>query len=208
MKPHELAGVDDAIAAFDGMFQTCVLRRSGAITCVFGGAKRDLSTPRTLTDLTDATELAVGSAWTGVSCAIRKDRTVWCWRWDLDKYVHSSDNKESPTAPVKPPAATGMTHAVSIAVGYDAACAVRDDGTVACWGANDRGQLGDGTIAQHAQPAAVPGITDAIAVTAGYKHACVLRRGGTVTCWGLAEHGAIGTAAARLIEQPVAVVWP
>jgi alpha-tubulin suppressor-like RCC1 family protein len=208
MKPHALAGIDDALAAFDGRFQTCVLRRSGAISCVFGSDNRDLATPRTLADLTDATQLAVGTAWNGVSCAIRKDRTVWCWWWDLDTYVHGGNNNVSPAAPVKPPAATGVTQAISIAVGYDAACAARDDGIVACWGANDRGQLGDGTITPHAQPAAVPGITDAIAVTAGYKHACALRRAGTVTCWGLAEHGAIGTAAARWIEQPVAVAWP
>ncbi|MBA3458209.1 MAG: hypothetical protein H0T42_34325 [Deltaproteobacteria bacterium] len=48
---------------------------------------------------------------------------------------------------------------VAIAAGWRSACAVLDDGEVACWGSNDGGQLGDGTLLDRSKPILVPGLT-------------------------------------------------
>src|SRR5688572_28173813 len=43
-------------------------------------------------------------------------------------------------------------------------CAVREDGTVWCWGRNDKGQLGDGTASDSDLPVEVMNVTKAVSV--------------------------------------------
>jgi alpha-tubulin suppressor-like RCC1 family protein len=50
---------------------------------------------------------------------------------------------------------TTLGRATHVAAGGDHTCAVLNDGTVACWGANDRGQLGDGTMTTRTTPVTV-----------------------------------------------------
>lgn len=49
--------------------------------------------------------------------------------------------------------------AIAIAAGTRSACAVLASGEVACWGANEGGQLGDSTLIDRAAPVIVPGVT-------------------------------------------------
>jgi len=71
-------------------------------------------------------------------------------------------------------------------------CAVEDDGAVQCWGANDHGQLGNGTTAASTRPEPVLGITTARSVTAGNSHTCALIHDGSVRCWGNNGNGQLG----------------
>lgn len=61
------------------------------------------------------------------------------------------------------------------------ACALLAGGTVACWGDNIEGQLGNGTtMPSSSTPVAVPGLTDVTAVSASGFHACALIADGSV----------------------------
>ena len=65
----------------------------------------------------------------------------------------------------KPVAVKDLKNIADIAVGYQHACAVDQQGKIYCWGYNSSYQLGDGTTTSSKVPvAAVKGITDAIAV--------------------------------------------
>lgn len=81
---------------------------------------------------------------------------------------------------------------LQIATRGDHTCAVRQGGSVLCWGKNTYGQLGDGTRADNARAVRVLGVGDAIAVAAGLDFSCALRRGGTVMCWGNDADGQLG----------------
>ena len=88
-----------------------------------------------------------------------------------------------PTPPATGSTATlgydaGGPPAVAIAAGDRHTCALRQDGTVACWGANDTGQLGNGSTTAAAYPVNVTGITSATQVVAGWGHTCALIEGG------------------------------
>ena len=86
--------------------------------------------------------------------------------------------------------------ATAVVAGNAHACALMTDGTVRCWGANYRGQLGDGTTTFRSAPVRVEGLRDVQAITAGDRHTCALRRDGTVWCWGANDLGQLGRAGA------------
>jgi len=85
---------------------------------------------------------------------------------------------------------------------------VRANSTVACWGLNSSGQLGDGTTTTtRLTPTAVPGLVNAVAIAAGSFHTCVLVSDGNVRCWGDNQFGQLGDGGASgpLSRVPVAV---
>ncbi|MEZ5270651.1 MAG: RCC1 domain-containing protein [Microthrixaceae bacterium] len=55
-------------------------------------------------------------------------------------------------------------------------------GRVECWGANDEGQLGNGTEDDSSRPVAVSGLTTATSLALGYSHSCALLADTTVRC--------------------------
>jgi alpha-tubulin suppressor-like RCC1 family protein len=62
---------------------------------------------------------------------------------------------------------------------------------VECWGANETGQLGDGTTNTSLAPTKVVGLTGVTAISAGWYASCAVA-GGTVQCWGDDEYGELG----------------
>lgn len=85
--------------------------------------------------------------------------------------------------------------AFAVAGGGRHSCALVTGGAVRCWGSNDYGQLGDGTLVQQLAPVAtVPAISGATAIAAGSEHTCAVVAGG-VKCWGRGDvGGALGNA--------------
>ena len=64
-------------------------------------------------------------------------------------------------------------------------CAVMADATLACWGDNGRGQLGDGNEGDSSSPVEVSGgLSGVTAVSAGVDSTCAIHGGGSVACWG------------------------
>jgi cysteine-rich repeat protein len=91
-----------------------------------------------------------------------------------------------------------------LSVGVHHACAVMSDGAVKCWGSNDWGKLGNGTMwahwgdepgetAQNAPAADLGPGQKAVSVAAGAHHTCALLETGRVKCWGLNGTGFLGT---------------
>jgi alpha-tubulin suppressor-like RCC1 family protein len=86
----------------------------------------------------------------------------------------------------------GVGVAIDIDVGDSHACAVRSDGRVVCWGANSRGQLGDGTSQSRAHGAFVGGISNIISVHTGDAHTCAVDDELHAICWGANESFQLG----------------
>ena len=78
--------------------------------------------------------------------------------------------------------------------GYHACVTTNNGAGAYCWGANDKGQLGDGTTTNRDSPVAVTALSSGYIaqIAAGGKHTCVLLKNGTVQCWGYNHYGQLG----------------
>jgi len=84
---------------------------------------------------------------------------------------------------------------------------IRTDGTVWTWGANDSGQLGDGTTADSAVPipVAANGLSNAVAVAGGYSHSLSLAADKRVWAWGEGDLAQLGNGQWTNSSQPLLV---
>jgi alpha-tubulin suppressor-like RCC1 family protein len=81
----------------------------------------------------------------------------------------------------------------TISNGNNYSCALLNSSAVKCWGANDFGNLGDGTTTQRLTPTTVSGLGSGVsAIAAGNRHACAVLDTGAVRCWGTNDFGQTG----------------
>ena len=112
----------------------------------------------------------------------------------------SSDDGGSP-----PPPPVDLGEIGIISAGDRSTCIVNNLGKAFCWGANDFGQLGDGTHDAHASAVEVSGGLTFGSISAG-DHAC-----GTTAldlvgwCWGKGTSGELGNGASASSSVPVQV---
>ena len=97
---------------------------------------------------------------------------------------------------------------VAVGSGDHHILAVMEDGAVRAWGANESGQLGDGTTANRHAPVAVKGLPKVRRVAAGKAHSLALTAKGELLAWGANEHGQLGDGTVKAHVAPVAVDVP
>lgn len=100
-----------------------------------------------------------------------------------------------------------MTGVRAIEAGEAHTCARTLGGGVKCWGANNTGQLGDGTTTHRETPTWVYGLAGGVtAIAPALYHSCALTTGGAVGCWGANSVGELGTGTtSEPISFPVPV---
>lgn len=152
----------------------------------------------------DAVDVAAGGLH---SCAVQALGTVMCWGSNLSGELGDPANAALPPADrgsAVPLLVEGLSDAVAVSAGNAHTCAVRQDGSVVCWGRNAVGQLGDGTMVDKHAPAPVAGVSDAVGVSAGGEHTCAVLTDGTIMCWGRGAQGQLGTIGLAVSASPVA----
>ena len=148
------------------------------------------------------------------SLSLRADGTVWAWGATGHGQVGSGWSKADRLTPVQ--VSEPENGAVepgggwwnkAIAAGGTHSLAIRSDGTVWAWGANDRGQLGDNSTSDSVVPVNVliaerviePTLAGVTAIAAGDSHSIAVGAvgvvnadGGFVHCWGANDEGQLG----------------
>lgn len=103
--------------------------------------------------------------------------------------------------------AVGGLHGVTaVSAGIGFFLALLKTGQVEAWGANQVGQLGDGTTTNSATPVTVKGLSHVTAISAGGFASVALLSNGTVIAWGSDRFGQLGDGSFGTISTvPVAV---
>jgi alpha-tubulin suppressor-like RCC1 family protein len=145
-------------------------------------------------------------------CAVLSNGSAQCWGDDTFGQLGRGDAPAAPApkgrpapAPKPPAPVKGLKDVAEIALGDAYACARIGDGTVACWGDDASGQLGDGSSSAKATPVKVSGLSDVAALAVGRRHACALLADGGVRCWGENASGQLGDGSTERRTAPVEV---
>jgi alpha-tubulin suppressor-like RCC1 family protein len=172
---------------------TCAVKKDGTLWCWgdnSGGQIGDgsfgevVSQPTFVMD--QVVKVSVGYRHT---CAIKSDGSLWCWGNNQYGQVGDGTMGTIKPFPVQP---IGMSRDVDdVSAGLDHTCAVKTDGSLWCWGGNDRGQLGDGTNVGKVIPKRI--FTSGIKkVSAGAKYTCAIKNDSSLWCWGENNSGQLG----------------
>lgn len=187
--PTIMPGVAGATQIAAGGSTTCALESGGTVKCwglACGADGPNLCVkPFTVAAWAGATSIAAG--WES-ACAVTKDSGVSCFGDNDSGQLGNGTTERSETG--KLTQVKGLTGVSSLAAGQEHWCALMKNGTVQCWGSNEFGQLGDGTLPDgdknkvRATPAPVKGVTDAVALTCGGGSCCAQIKDKSLKCWG------------------------
>ena len=204
--PAAVPGPADIVELALGGAHTCARHAEGTVTCWGRGTEGQLGDmeimnsplPVEVWQLANAVSITAGDRHT---CAALADLTVACWGEGRSGQLGWSTALASHDIPSP---VMNLTDVVEVAAGANHTCARTTSGSVFCWGANEAGQIGDGTHTTRAGPSGGdrPAFVNAIALAAGGAHTCAIKSDQSVFCWGSDSAGQLGEGA--FLQYPTA----
>ncbi len=145
------------------------------------------------------------------SLALCSDGTLAAWGNNTYGQLGNGAGVSSnvPVSVIRGGALAGKT-VVAVAVGEDHSLALCSDGTVAGWGGNDNGQLGNNSIVSSKVPVpltqtgVLAGKT-VVSISAGFDFSLALCSDGTLAAWGTGSSGQLGNGSTQGRLVPVLV---
>ena len=202
-----VSGLTSGVTGFDaGSEHNCAVS-GGAVKCWGANGSGQLgltgmtyrTTPISVSGLpADVNAVTAGGSH---NCSLSPTNGLQCWGGNAAGQLGDGTTTNS----ITPVSVSGLSGTTSLAVaGTSHTCAVSGDGQTQCWGANDLGQLGDGTTTASATPVQVSGLTSAVTtITAGTNHTCAVRNATDIRCWGNDSRGQLGDGGGYLQTTPV-----
>ncbi len=136
------------------------------------------------------------------SLALRADGTVWTWGLNIEGQIGDGSMSSSQPVPIQIP---GLASVIAIAAGDRHNLALLASGQVMAWGANESGQLGDGTTTERRVPTAIPGLFGVTSIAAGGAHSLAIKNTGTAWAWGANGFGQLGNGSNANSSVPVQI---
>jgi alpha-tubulin suppressor-like RCC1 family protein len=181
-----------------GDFHACAVMAAGNVKCwgqnfasqLGDGTTEYPAVPVDVQGLSGpAIQIAAGNAHT---CAIITGGNLQCWGANSSGQLGDGTFVSVRPQPVN---VIGLGSGVDrVTLGYGHTCAVTHSSTAKCWGWNNYGQLGNGTLFHSATPQDITGLPgEIVQLAAGFGHTCASSVAGKVWCWGSNASGELGT---------------
>jgi len=138
------------------------------------------------------------------ACSLEPTGELWCWgtNWAGQVGDGTTDIADVPVR-VSIPADTGGTLWQAVGLGAYHSCAIKDGGTLWCWGYNGNGQLGVGGTTEAHTPLQVGTDSDWAEVDGGGNFTCARKTDNTLWCWGYNGNGQVGDGTTTSRDKPV-----
>jgi alpha-tubulin suppressor-like RCC1 family protein len=207
--PVQVTALGGNVAAVSaGWSHTCARKTDNTLWCWGDNPEGELGNGTTTGSMTPVQVTALGGNVVAMSagwyhtCARMNDGTLWCWGYN--EYGQVGDG--STTTRLSPVQVSALGNAVTdVSVGFWHTCAEKTDGSVLCWGHNEFGQLGTGTVTYNT-PIQVTALGNSVAeVASGEDFTCARKTDGTLWCWGSNTSGALGNGTYVSQSTPVQV---
>jgi len=206
----DVTGLTSGVASVaSGRWHSCAVLESGGIRCwgdnvysqLGDGTTVDRSTPVGVLGLSSNAALVSAGGWH--SCALLDTGGLQCWGENGYGQLGNGTTTRSAVAVD----VTGLASGVAgLCLGGAHTCALVESGGVKCWGMNNYGAVGDGTLNPRYTPVDVTGLASGVAaVTCGRYHTCALLDTGGVQCWGGNDEGQLGNGLTTNSSVPVNV---
>lgn len=194
---------------------SCALLGNGSVACWGRGLEGQLGNGDTTNQIAPVFVSSFGSGRTAVAisaglyhtCALLDNGSVSCWGTGWQGALGNGNSGQQNTPILTSSFGAGRT-AVALSAGHGYTCAVLDNGSVACWGDNTYGQLGDGTTQKRFTPVLTGSLgagRTAIDVTTKNSHTCALLDNGSISCWGRGISGVLGNGSSVNQNTPTLV---
>ncbi|MFM2416605.1 MAG: hypothetical protein RL385_1328 [Pseudomonadota bacterium] len=220
-EPRKVAGVSGAVSVTaSGTNNTCVLLSTKKVLCWGGNSvgavgtgeetQASVTSPQPVIGLDGVATLHLGGSSGGsgsyvTSVAMRTDGTVWAWGSNLQNRLGLTGTSPAQSSAV-PAQVPGLSAVRAFGVGTSHACALLEDKTVTCAGANNNNlALGRPTGGQSAGWGAVPDLTNVSSLCVGDDFTCVVHDDGLASCWGNNLSKQLGTSDTTSSIKPVLV---
>jgi alpha-tubulin suppressor-like RCC1 family protein len=187
-----------------GRTHTCGLTTSGDAYCWGDNRYGELGDGSTTSSgipvrVAGGHSFATISVGENLTCALGTDAVGYCWGSGSygglgvgavpDLCYDQLGRNGAPCAMLPTPLAGGMTYASVDASVFAGGCAVTTSGDAYCWGDNEFGAVGDGTVTSSPSPVRVVGASAFTSISAGWTHSCGVVAGGSIYCWGSNRYG-------------------
>jgi alpha-tubulin suppressor-like RCC1 family protein len=141
----------------------------------------------------------------GHTCALTVSGRAYCWGLNRDGDI--GDGKTN-LRRFLPKAVAGGLSFSTIAAGFSGTCGTTTADRAYCWGQNQAGGVGDGTLTDRFVPTPVAGGHKFTQMTSGLVHTCARTPEGAGFCWGDNFGGALGDGTETDRLQPKAIAAP
>ncbi len=138
------------------------------------------------------------------ACGLTTGGAGYCWGGDNTGQMGNGGSMEDSPTPV--PVAGGHTFTSVSTMNFHTCGTTAADNALYCWGTNNTGALGGGTLGQaEFAPLRVATGLSIASVSAGFSHTCALTTAGAAYCWGSNGGGKLGdgSTTSRLAPAPV-----
>ncbi|HXE57572.1 MAG TPA: hypothetical protein VNK43_06190 [Gemmatimonadales bacterium] len=193
-----------------GTVHTCGLVAGGQAYCWGHGGDGELGGGNWLTMHTPM-PVTGGHAFQSISaglfstCALDLDGKAWCWGSDEYGQVGDGGRHGTGVAVNEPTAVSTTLRFTQLRLHGAHACALTAQGEAWCWGRNEYGQLGNGSVGNQPTPVRVQSPVAFTQIGTGAFYSCGLDAGGKAWCWGNNEFGTLGDGTLEDRHTPVPV---
>lgn len=218
--PAPVPGLSGATALSAGRGHHCAVLTDASVRCwgnnndgqLGNGSQTDAASPVVVSGIGNAVAVVAGDRH---SCALLADGSVRCWGYrgfssgfGTVRSGLMGDGGTGVTPALVPVTVSGIGTAVALATGPSHTCALLQDASVSCWGAEGhaRGQANPSDVALSPVQVGMSGAVNALAL--GNDHTCVSLVSGGVQCLGSGYRGQLGTGGQSSQENPNPSPYP